>query len=70
MFDYISMDEHIRFGCTSNVGYLCTQHAKFSISGDYIFKIASFENHVRLCKLPVGVLGDGIGLHLGDGLVP
>ena len=30
----------------------------------------SLYHHARLCEAPVGVLGDGSGLHLGDGFEP
>jgi hypothetical protein len=30
----------------------------------------TIEIHARRCMLPEGVLGDGSGLHRGDGLAP
>ena len=35
-----------------------------------IMTTVTMEIHARRCMLPEGVLGDGSGLHRGDGLAP
>jgi hypothetical protein len=53
----------------SKFGYV---YAKSLLFGHDYFELVPvwIEVHARLLRVAVGVLGEGTGLHLGDGLAP
>ena len=59
---YHSGDAWLDAGCSSKFGYI---YAK-----SLARRASPLEIHARRCMLPEGVLGDGSGLHRGDGLAP
>ena len=55
-------------GGSNKFGYIYAKSFARRASPQY--DDCNMEIHARRCMLPEGVLGDGSGLHRGDGLVP